>query len=542
MAWRRLLVWPAGLAIAAVAVVHLRAWRFVSDDAYISFRFARNLAEHGTLAYNVAAPREVIEGYTNFLWVMILAAGQWVGVAPERFAPWLTGLSALAGLVLVCGLLRVLRGGWSLLPGLLLAVGPEFMVWGQGGLETSFAAALALGAMVAVGGGRWRTAGVVTALAGLTRPDALLAIGLFVATWLIVHGRKGWPGWRALLAAGALAGGPLLLHLIWRHLYYGEWLPNTWQIKQFGGLLRGTYGVWYVEAWAHGVGLVGLVPLAPWLRARHLVLVVPIAGSLAYAWAIGGDFMAYGRFLVVATALWAVLFAWLLADASAWLGGRVAWLRRVPVAALLGLVAASWLGFMAHARWLEDRATPTGWIAGRWEGVTAMDRFARERVHAGLWLREHVPGDTWITVGAAGALPYASGLQVVDVYGLVDPWPRRVQLLRPSARGRPGHQLLAPLAELRVRDPDLYCHVGHVGPRVPSQASAVARGLGPEMRWACATPGPLADPREPTGILDLGHYCCLRPRGRVVGPFSDDAAPTGMTGSTGSTGSFVEAP
>lgn len=518
----------AALAIAAAALLHTRAWTFLCDDAYISFRYARNLAEHGTLAYNVVAPRELIEGYTNFSWVLILALGDLVGLAPEILAPALTQLAALAGLALACLLLRALRpGAWPLLPALLLAASPEFMVWGQGGLETAPAAALSLAAMATAASDRWRAAGVLTALAGLTRPDALLPIGLFVATWLIVHVRKRWPGWRPLLTAGALAAGPLLLHLLWRHSYYGEWLPNTYFIKQFGGLLRETYGVWYVEGWVEDLGLVWLAPLLAWLRLRHLVLVVPVVGTVAYVWAIGGDFMAYSRFLIVATALVAVLASWLLLDAAAWLRGRVGWLARVPVAELVTLLLAALLARQAQVRWQVDRATPTGWLEGRWEGVTAMDRFARERVHAGAWFREHVPADTWISVGAAGALPYASGLPVVDVYGLVDPWPRRVPTLRPSPRARPGHQLMAPLAELRVRDPDLYCHLGHVGPRVPSQANASTRGLGPDVRWACAKPGPVADASESDGVLDLGHYCCLRPRGRAVGPFRDDAGPTG---------------
>ena len=520
--WRWIL--PGG-AIAALALAHSRAWAFLCDDAFISFRYARNLAEHGTLAFNPAAPRELVEGYTNFLWVQVLALGDRIGVAPEILAPWLTQTGMVAGLVLGCALLRALRGGSSLMivgPALLLAASPAFVVWGQGGLETSLAAALALAAMALVANGRWRVAGVVSAMAGLTRPDALLPIGLFVVTWLIVHGRKDWPGWRRLLAAGALAAGPVLLHALWRQHTYGAWLPNTWLIKQFGGLLRGSYGVWYVEAWARDVGLVGLVPLLPWLRTRHLVVVVPILGSVGYAWWIGGDFMAYGRFLVVATALLAVLACWLLADAGSWGRARVPGLVRVPVAELTTLGLAALLGSAARERLAEDRAQPAGWLEGHWEGVTAMDRFARERLVVGAWLKERVPSSTWITVGAAGALPYASGLQVVDVYGLVDPWPRRAALLRPSPKGRPGHQLMAPLAELRVRDPDLYCHVGYVGARRPAPASAVTRGLGPNYRWACATPEPVADAHEPDGVLSVGNYCCLRPRGRVVGPFRDD--------------------
>lgn len=515
------MVAPAALLVAAV--VHMRAWVFVCDDAFISFRYARNLSQHGALVFNYVEPPELVEGYTNFLWVVMLAIGGWLGAPPEALAPWLTQLGALAGLWLVCEVVRRLRGAeWSLagwIPAALLVACPEFMVWGHGGLETSTAAALALAAMAATASRRWRTAGLLTALAGLTRLDALVPVGLFVATWLLVHGRKDWPGWRALLQAGALVVGLLGAHFLWRHAYYGAWWPNTWLIKQAGVSLRETWGVWYVGAWASAVKAWVLVPLLPWLRGRHAVLLVPLLGSVAYAWAVGGDFMAYGRFLIVATALLAGLVGWLLVDAGAWVRGRSKTIKSVPVAELVAIGLAGALAMQARERWQADRRQPAGWLEGRWEGVTAMDRFARERVHVGRWMREHLPEGTWLTVGAAGALPYASGLPVVDVYGLVDPWPRRVADLRPSPRGRPGHQVMAPLAELRARDPSLYCHVGHVGAKRPSAASIPGRGLGPGYAWACVEPGPVSDAREPGGVLDLGFYCCLRPVGRVVGPF-----------------------
>lgn len=524
---RRLVVAAAAVASAAALLLHARGWQFICDDAYISFRYAYNLAEHGALEYNLG---ERVEGYTNFLWVLALALGAWLGAPPEALAPWLTQLGALAGAAATVVLVRALRGAegpWTaadLVPALLLAAAPEYVVWAHGGLETSWAAALAVGAMAAAATGCWRAAGLLTALAGLTRLDAVLPIGVFFATWSIgqvLSGeRERLPGRREAIVALALAAGPLLGHLLWRGLYYGEWLPNTWAIKRHGRLLRETFGVAYVEAWANALRLVWLAPLALMLRPRHAPLVLPAVAVLGYAWSVGGDFMAYGRFVVVATALTAGLVGWLLADAGERLLGR-----RGPVAAALaGAALAAVLGVLSHERWAKDQATPTGWLDGRWEGVAAMDRFARERVHVGRWLRAHVPGDTTITVGAAGALPYASRLRAVDVYGLVDPWPREVTV-QPQARARPGHQLVAPRSVILGRDPDLLCHVGHVGPRRPSRAAAQSRGFGREMVWACVEPGPVADPREPSGTLDVGFYCCLRRRGRAVGPFVDGASP-----------------
>ncbi len=536
--------WLVLFLVAGVALVHADFWRFLCDDAYISFRYAQNLADHGTLAYNLAAPHEWVEGYSNLLWVLWLAAGRWLtGVAPDVLAPVSTQVALFVATLLACRLalaLELRRRGvmatWDSIAvvggvGVLLAASPEWVVWGHGGLETALATAMTLAACLQVVRGRWWLAGALAGLAGLCRLDALVPLGMFVVTDLAVGGRARWPGWRRLAGAAAWAAVPLLAQLWWRHHVYGEWLPNTWYVKQFGGLLRETYGVWYVGAWAHAVGLPWLAVVVVGLRSRHLVLLVPIFATLVYAWAVGGDFMAYSRFLMVATGLWAVLVVGTITEVVALVARRVAWLQPPQRSAAVVLVVAVGLAGLsadhARERWRRDMAQPEGWLDGRWEGVHAMDRFARDRVHVGRWLHEHIPGETWVTVGAAGALPYASGVQVVDLYGLVDPWPRRVASLRPSPRGRPGHQLVAPLAELRVRDPDLYCHVGHVGPRVPAAPSAAVRGLGPGYRWACAAPGPRADLHAATGERDLGYYCCLRPRGRVVGPFTDLAGPTG---------------
>lgn len=525
-------------ALAAAFVVHARAWEFLCDDAFISFRYARALAEHGALEFN---PGERVEGYTNFLWVVVLAALHAVGVPPPRAAPVLTGLGALAGLVAAVLVARALRRRFEpsadprlraldLLPAVLLVSLPEHMVWAHGGLETSWAAALVLAGIAAWSSDRPRLAAALAAAAALLRPDGLLPLVVFGLAWLAVVGLPVlWRERRAALArlprrrlvqAALVLAAPLVLHLLWRRSYYGAWLPNTWTIKAHGALLRDTYGRDYVLAWLDAMPLVYVAPLALLLRPRHLLLVLPIVAVVAYGWSVGGDFMAYGRFLVVATALTAGLVGWLLVDAGERLLGR-----RGPLAAtLVGVALAAVLGVMSHERWLKDQATPAGWLDGRWEGVTAMDRFARERVHVGNWLLNNVPGDTTISVGAAGALPYASRLRAVDVYGLVDPWPRQVEV-RPQVRARPGHQLMAPQSVILGRDPDLLCHVGHVGPRRPSLAAARSRGFGRDVVWACVEPGPVADPREPGGVLDLGYYCCLRRRGRTVGPFRDGAAP-----------------
>ena len=64
------------LAVPAVASI-LVALDFVKDDAYISFRYAHNLVEGRGLVFN---PGERIEGFTNFLWTLVLAPFEAMGL------------------------------------------------------------------------------------------------------------------------------------------------------------------------------------------------------------------------------------------------------------------------------------------------------------------------------------------------------------------------------------------------------------------------------------------------------------------------------
>ena len=70
---------PLGLAMA-ILVFHAGQYWFVTDDAFISFVYSRNFAEHGQLAFNLGDP---VEGYTNFLWTLLLGVLMVVGIPPE---------------------------------------------------------------------------------------------------------------------------------------------------------------------------------------------------------------------------------------------------------------------------------------------------------------------------------------------------------------------------------------------------------------------------------------------------------------------------
>ena len=111
-----------------------------------------------------------------------------------------------------------------------------------------------------------------------------------------------------------------------------------------------------------------VAPLAALVRARHLLLVAPAALVLAYAWSVGGDFMAYSRFLLVATTLTAALVGWLARDAYDLLRVKTSGWRRVAASLLVTLAVAALVAGTARrarARWRVDMATTEGWLDGR---------------------------------------------------------------------------------------------------------------------------------------------------------------------------------
>ena len=97
--------------VAALFAASLWWFNYIPDDAYIGMRYARNLAGGEGLAFN---PGERVEGYEDFLWVVLLAAGARAGMpvaAGARVLSLLFSAGALALAWMAC--LRAIPPGES---------------------------------------------------------------------------------------------------------------------------------------------------------------------------------------------------------------------------------------------------------------------------------------------------------------------------------------------------------------------------------------------------------------------------------------------
>lgn len=421
-----------GAAIAhACAVFEGTRWYFLDDDQLISMRYARQLAEGHGLTWNAG---ERVEGYTNFLWVIVMAALHALPLAAPHvpLAVMLVDLALAALLVLATG--RLVARLVPEAPGstgagaamLAAAVSIDVLFWAVGGFETTLFALLfawGTGALLdGEGGTRARPAALAAlALLPLVRADGLVAwSGLALAATFLAP-RAYRP---ARLAATLL---PALAHLGFRWLYYGALLPNTYYLKLQGVDDRLVPGLRYL---AHaGIAYAAAAALAVFAlrerRARALVLAV--APSIAYTVFAGGDNFPHARFLAHGVPL-------LLALAGATIA-TLPWRPLARAAIATGLVAGL----------LAVQGLP---LPARLESTNGGPR---RGLVAGLLVARHTAPSASVAVIAAGAVPYYSRRPALDLLGKCDP-----DLARgPQRRGfQPGHGKLDPERTL-ARRPDL---------------------------------------------------------------------------------------
>ncbi|MEM7586348.1 MAG: hypothetical protein AAF560_23350 [Acidobacteriota bacterium] len=388
-------------------------WRYhgyLIDDAYISLRYARNLVEGLGLVFNAT---ERVEGYTNFLWMLLGAGSLKLGL--DGTLVW--QLASFGSTLLILGVVGKLAGSDTAarasVPAACWLLGLEaFGYWSTTTMESMFAAALFTLAILMVleesEQQRRRGSWVCFALLALTRPEGPLVLALgHAAAWLWLELPERDLRWRALprhLVDAAIVGAVVGIHLLWRLSYYGAPLPNTYYAKVTGGVEQWNNGLISLGQWAASQPVLAATLLAPFLllqRWRHhrrlMALVTVSLGWMAYVVSVGSDFMPFFRFFLPVLPL-------LAATASGLLAALIKSPTRQVMAASLLLAA------QAVSGWLDEQSL-RAFVAHRTTVVG---------LEVGHHLYERLPPDAWIAVNTAGAVPYASKRPTIDMLGLTD--------------------------------------------------------------------------------------------------------------------------
>ncbi len=389
---------------------------FTIDDAYITFRYSKNLAAGLGPTYN---PGQLpVEGYTTFAWMLLMTLPHFIGVNVATF-------SKLVGVFLTSGTLgliwfltytlartyptpiRLFFGAFATcLTGML----PITAVHAVSGMETSlFTFLIALMASVVLVGilntsRLFYWAPFIGLLVGLTRPEGnLISAGLLIASWFFSSSpqrkRLVWTSlWTYILPGG--------LYYLWRIHYYQLAFPLPFYMKvlRAGGLAGagevGSY-LYYLLPTISVLAVVALVRF----RREFSIIVLPIGLLLIFylfpAHAMGFEW----RFIYPATPFVYIITGIGALGLYSLLAGQIS--AKVPWEIILfsGLFIIS----LGHLNGLEEMINEKQNYGA---GISNYKTF-------GTLLSEYNHDHQYtMAIGDAGTAPYYSDWQVVDLFGL----------------------------------------------------------------------------------------------------------------------------
>lgn len=272
--WQIIVFWVcAGIAIVLALLAHVRIGVTLIDDAFITYRYAANLAEGRGLVFNEG---ERVLGTTSPGYAILLAG---VGaVAGWEAIPTAARVVNFLALIVMAGAFS--RAAWKLTGEMLIAalvftismVGTETLLASVAGMESVvFMAITAVGLWAVIEKRWWLAAGLISVLP-LFRPEAVFVMGLMGIT-LLLHRRE--LGLQKIVLLSVVMALPGAVWAIFSQVYYGSVLPHSIIAKQKGLYPVGVIGstVLTMDFVIHSLTLITAFPV-------QRKIVVGIAGFL----------------------------------------------------------------------------------------------------------------------------------------------------------------------------------------------------------------------------------------------------------------------
>ena len=437
-------------------VINNNRYFVLFDDAMISMRYAKNLADGYGLVWN---PGEVaVEGYTNPLWVIFMAFFHQFSIAAPKISLTIQISGAvflLTNLIFVKKIAEKISDKLvvPLLAVLMTAFYTPLNNWGLQGMEVS-ALVLLLSAAT------WKLLDDLLNDRFSPWPYLLLGFSTLVRIDMAVSYLVLWgyaflfiPKYRRLHLIWGLSSLLFFIAIqtLFRLWYYGEPLPNTYYLKVGGISLiqrikRGIL-VLYRFLWDMN-WVLSLLPFAfVALRRdrRGILLALLVLGQITYSVYVGGDAWEHkggaNRYIAVALPLFFILFPYAL-DALIQAVSETLENVKFPISSTLltnltliaiSLVSLANFNFIQQdfrylERWLLIR--PPIFIEANKEAVRiaqAVDKITTPQAQ--------------IAVVTAGAIPYFAERPALDLLGKNDAYIAHLPSHSPSNLEdiRPGH-------------------------------------------------------------------------------------------------------
>jgi hypothetical protein len=453
-----------GLLIYFSLFTFLRAnylFTTILDDAYIFFRYSENIANGFGFVWNIG---EIpVEGYTSFLYLILLVASNMVTIDLELFAILLGIISSALTLFFVYLIYDHLYAknlnnpSANLITVIILAISPSYIYWSGAGMETAFYSMflmLTIYFFLRLSNSP-REAIIKGVLFGLLCIIRFEAVMFFIAalvylmkdhfTFIKIQINKAEV---IFSAAFVLIFGT---YFIWRWSFFGYFFPNTYYAKTGGGLQQIAGGFLYIInalRLFYGFGWIPIFIIVFYIKKsmiteKEVFLFSISAISILTTILIGGDHFHLGRFVLPVLPLVFVIFPPAL---DRFLSTKSLKLKaHHKVTAILVVLV---LLLMIKPVYQESFKGFLNLVDGNKETLVVYDQEAETNIIEwqngfnimGETLRQIASKDDYIAAVPIGSIGFLSKINVIDMVGLVDPVIAHEQFSPNAVRKwTPGH-------------------------------------------------------------------------------------------------------
>ena len=421
--------------------------QFIQDDAYTSLRYVKNFLEGKGLVFNEG---ERVEGYTNFLWIMILCGIGFLNhnlnlaLTLENTVQYLSIISSIVVLILTYILSKrinrksesefastgIINEFKNLLPVFLLAFSTPMVYWGVSAMETNLFVSLVLLSIIFYLKGKNGKPNIVfiivSVLNSLLRPEGLIFFILIMSQKILFNyfEPKEIESKKSILKIIVKNTRkeilffliPIAAYIIFRLIYYGYPLPNTFYAKTeftFQFLQRGTN---YFYDFARAYLLYGFVLILPIVLLKNKITLreFTLLFGIIILWIvivilIGGDVLPIHRFFLPILPIIFILFIKAVVEVIE----KVFSHKKVILqsALITVFILVSVLGILNYGKQKNDMMNKRSYEAGL---VKKMKIYAE-------WINEKSKNkNVTVAMSTIGAFSYFSDAKVIDLVGLTD--------------------------------------------------------------------------------------------------------------------------
>lgn len=419
-----------GIILFFVIYCLFLSWSFLFqnvDDAYISFRYGKNMINGNGLVFNKG---EYVEGYTNLLWTVITAPFTFIEFVDVSYFTLTLGLIiSILNIFILIKLSNFFNYEYKgmpeyilFLPAIFFALDDSIAFWAIGGMEFPLYTLFILSTAYfyfKINDDKKNIYYLFLMLmfCTLTRPEGNM---IFILTifHMIIH-RKEIDNFRIKIIK------LFTLYLIFfnvyygfKYFYYGQIIPNTFYAKgvtDFGmNLILGLkYFALCIGSRFYIFIFILFIPFKKiTLNFRFSYLLIFVCIYILYLIAVGGDWMIANRFFVPIIPFMYLLstigFCYFINKLSVYFSLKDK-LFNVSKFVNYTIIVISLALFITTMAILEYNQLIIKDENAQYEMQWSM---------FGKWLKKNVPPSTVIAVGPAGKIPYYSNLYTIDMWGL----------------------------------------------------------------------------------------------------------------------------